>query len=257
MSWRDPKNRLHSVKKVKTQCPCCPKGKTCKSPKALYRFLNGKDMFTGIVGLSDKVFLKLDNPRGPLDGPGHIMEDVEFISEMSEYDGSTNRAKPLLNVLNGMAHIKPDTTLDVFAPHVENADGTVNVRARDVVKIAALGKQAKQPDDSCKCCTKPMVERFYVDVVAVTCYGMILGFPQMPLYYSPIGPNNFISFPVEGVIGVRKGINWKKRVNVCAECSISSEKLKLCSGCKRVAYCSKECQKKNWKNHKHLCKFKY
>lgn len=30
--------------------------------------------------------------------------------------------------------------------------------------------------------------------------------------------------------------------------------LKLCSGCKVVKYCSKQCQKKDWINHKSKCR---
>ena len=31
-------------------------------------------------------------------------------------------------------------------------------------------------------------------------------------------------------------------------------KLKSCSRCKRVRYCSRECQVKDWKTHKKFCK---
>jgi hypothetical protein len=38
-----------------------------------------------------------------------------------------------------------------------------------------------------------------------------------------------------------------------AELSKEEKKLKTCGKCKRVAYCSKECQKKDWKGHKKNC----
>jgi hypothetical protein len=39
-----------------------------------------------------------------------------------------------------------------------------------------------------------------------------------------------------------------------AELSKEEKKLKTCSKCKRVAYCSKECQKKDWEDHKKDCR---
>ena len=59
--------------------------------RALYRKLDCNRVFTGIVkkgeGLSDGMF-KLDDPHGPLDGPGHTMAECGFLAEMSMYDGS-------------------------------------------------------------------------------------------------------------------------------------------------------------------------
>ena len=39
-----------------------------------------------------------------------------------------------------------------------------------------------------------------------------------------------------------------------AELSEEEKKLKTCSKCKTVAYCSKECQKKDWEGHKKDCR---
>ena len=45
---------------------------------------------------------------------------------------------------------------------------------------------------------------------------------------------------------------------VCAECGISGcnlvKKMSLCSACRQVSYCSPECQKLHWKEHKKACK---
>ena len=39
----------------------------------------------------------------------------------------------------------------------------------------------------------------------------------------------------------------------CSNCGVISEKGMICEGCKKVNYCSKECQNKAWKKHKKKC----
>ena len=47
----------------------------------------------------------------------------------------------------------------------------------------------------------------------------------------------------------------RKNPNLCAACGAKPEKRLMCAGCNKVCYCSKECQKKDWKaGHKALCK---
>ena len=41
---------------------------------------------------------------------------------------------------------------------------------------------------------------------------------------------------------------------VCSCCRKDVGKVQVCSGCKLVAYCSKECQRKAWPVHKIACK---
>ena len=44
----------------------------------------------------------------------------------------------------------------------------------------------------------------------------------------------------------------------CGQCGVwqsdTERKLERCSGCKLVYYCSRECQKRDWKEHKAHCK---
>lgn len=40
----------------------------------------------------------------------------------------------------------------------------------------------------------------------------------------------------------------------CACCGNTTKKLQHCGACKKVYYCSKECQKKHWNDHKKFCK---
>eukprot|EP00823_Brevimastigomonas_motovehiculus_P008204 TRINITY_DN7487_c0_g1_i1.p2 TRINITY_DN7487_c0_g1~~TRINITY_DN7487_c0_g1_i1.p2 ORF type:complete len:181 (+),score=35.24 TRINITY_DN7487_c0_g1_i1:88-630(+) len=46
---------------------------------------------------------------------------------------------------------------------------------------------------------------------------------------------------------------------ICANCKKgppTGTKLKVCSGCSEVAYCSRECQRAHWSEHKLVCKRK-
>lgn len=40
----------------------------------------------------------------------------------------------------------------------------------------------------------------------------------------------------------------------CAQCLVIQPNLSQCAQCRMAQYCSRECQKKNWKFHKHCCK---
>jgi len=45
----------------------------------------------------------------------------------------------------------------------------------------------------------------------------------------------------------------EKYKDVCLACGKKAENMKRCSGCKVSNYCSRECQKNNWNNHKSIC----
>jgi len=51
-------------------------------------------------------------------------------------------------------------------------------------------------------------------------------------------------------------ISAENKSRVCWNCEVDQDeeiKLKKCAGCKRARYCSKECQEKDWSEHKLLC----
>jgi hypothetical protein len=54
--------------------------------------------------------------------------------------------------------------------------------------------------------------------------------------------------------GVQHPRNLVNVIKTCCCCHDFSNNLKLCGKCKKATYCSKECQYKHWKRHRHLCK---
>jgi len=53
------------------------------------------------------------------------------------------------------------------------------------------------------------------------------------------------------IIGNEEGADYVRRKR-CQGCD-SLEDTKTCSGCRRVSYCSRACQKKDWPVHKKTC----
>ena len=49
------------------------------------------------------------------------------------------------------------------------------------------------------------------------------------------------------------GKNVQRRLNKCFKCSAKAVHLKTCSACKWALYCSGECQKLDWVDHKQMC----
>jgi hypothetical protein len=45
-----------------------------------------------------------------------------------------------------------------------------------------------------------------------------------------------------------------EKAHMCANCGNTTGPLSACSQCKQVFYCSKECQKSDWKSHKLNCR---
>ncbi len=57
----------------------------------------------------------------------------------------------------------------------------------------------------------------------------------------------------EGIYAVACSANGDAMEQVCSVCSKRQGKLKRCSACHLICYCSAECQKKDWKEHKLVC----
>merc|ERR1712000_199094 len=70
-----------------------------------------------------------------------------------------------------------------------------------------------------------------------------------------IPPHADLIFEVE-LLAIN-GVFPESELHRCAECAIQENAPKafnLCSACKKVFYCGRECQLKNWPQHKFFCK---
>jgi hypothetical protein len=195
---------------------CCPQASP-HGPYAAWRKLNGVEVFTGIVKLGETA-LKLDDPHGPLDGPGHKMCNAEFISQMAMYEGSeTNRIqKPVdfvsfkdkrmssreINYLDKYFETNPYDL--VFFPFDELPGGgfSSRVRADDEVLISVTG------DTMFRGKSTRTNERFFCHVMSVTPDGRITAVPMTDLNWADVGRSDPIWFPAEAVIASRKGAYW-------------------------------------------------
>jgi hypothetical protein len=173
--------------------------------KALYRNNSGVQTWTGIAASTDRsTFKKLDDPSGELDGPGHVMENNEFISEMQQYDGSTPVAKPV-DVWPGATLAANDSEKANFhaEPPFVTDSGVWHIRSDDRVKVAIRGEKLDQEGVLC-----PTRERIWMHVVSVTVFGVVTAVPLSQLKWSPVGPHEPVSFHGGGVFGLKRGSNW-------------------------------------------------
>ena len=58
--------------------------------------------------------------------------------------------------------------------------------------------------------------------------------------------------PPEGIFGMPSLLK-KQKHECCGFCNKTSEFLKLCTQCRVVKYCDKQCQTSDWKKHKKEC----
>lgn len=99
--------------------------------------------------------------------------------------------------------------------------------------------------------------------------GVALGYMPQYVYCQskiidtrPNAPKPYDVFPHWATVHVtmfRRSVGWRPLavgIQMCVTCGESRRSLKSCSGCHRVYYCSKNCQKCDWNHHKQICKKK-
>ena len=59
---------------------------------------------------------------------------------------------------------------------------------------------------------------------------------------------------INGILNGQRLIENASKDFTCTTCYEKNESVKLCSNCRRVAYCDKFCQKNHWFVHKNTCK---
>ena len=180
----------------------------------MYRKANGTEWFMGIVCYQVNLdMVKLDDPAGELDSPGHFMDDNEFFTECFHYDSfSQHQAIPPIKTegfdLVDFAHKPPDypdpeeARFDRKYPHGvppprnrRHIGPTPHIRRGDRVRVVS---------------SRSSHERFWVKVWSVTAFGMVTGHVIDKLEYETgIEQGNLIAFKACKVLGVEHGENWK------------------------------------------------
>eukprot|EP00985_Skeletonema_marinoi_P032381 scaffold39118_cov206-Skeletonema_marinoi.AAC.14 len=87
-----------------------------------------------------------------------------------------------------------------------------------------------------------------------------LGFTEEPVTYEVFEacarkhpPSNF-ECPGISVLTARRVVAAMKALIFCAKCRAACRSNKRCSRCKKTVYCSRDCQRNDWKVHKKTCK---
>ena len=72
----------------------------------------------------------------------------------------------------------------------------------------------------------------------------------------PIAPVAKATLPMPTIPKHNPDLHVQNKQVSCASCGKMSQELRKCTSCKTVSYCNKNCQRKDWSKHKHVCKKK-
>ena len=261
---KKPSVSLDILDKMGLNQTCCsePNCNCEDGPMPVYFSLNGQAQFTGMVryGKHDVLddssvvgtgggikIVRLDDADGPLDGPGHVMDDDEIMCEYVHYDGGSCGpgstppegwlSPPFKNLRDKEASLLRDGELDPrygvdeTFPFDVLDDGSLraSVRADDEVKVIyerdqplpLLRKIMGQPpqpgdvDDEGRPVMAPTKDRQWLEVVAVTRQGIVTARPSRQpgedfcFKFSPeLTPDKFCYFPCDRILAMKKYSNW-------------------------------------------------
>jgi len=221
----------HNIGCVDPNCHACRAASEGLEIAALWRARNGRDTFMGIVQLPTAEgppteLFKLDDPKGDLEGPGHVMMDEEFLTECAHYDNPPSGVEfmylPLLNrncfcpmkkrdegVFRRNHAVGVLTFGDKPEDFTDSEDDDFDVkfptqvRAGDMVKVVAAGITFVHEHPA------PFMERFWIHVTSVTSFGIITGQTGNTLHSCDISPETgYLAFHFSAVLGVCHGEHW-------------------------------------------------
>ena len=206
-------------------------------PNAMDRHKGETEWFMGIVTNPATLdMVKLDDPTGELDGPGHIMDDNEFFTECYHYDPSIERNnippiktdrfhladftdKPDNNVYTGNVNVIFDQKYPHGTPppnHRRHIGRIPQVRHGDRVQVVLIQKTTVGGLPTI------IVKQVWVKVWSVTAFDMVTGHvisihrqhntttgTVTTATTASIRPGELIAFPVTKILGVQHGKNWE------------------------------------------------
>ena len=156
-----------------------------ETERAIWRTMDGAEVFTGLVLTNDNEIKRLDDPHGALCGPGHVASETELLSQFALYDDSS---MPRLQV---PIECRTFTNKELTAEDIGFIDNAQpfpdSVRAEDLVALATH-------------------QRFWARVLSVTPCGKVTAFPLSPLDVVP--SNTPILVSIKAVMAARRGANW-------------------------------------------------
>jgi hypothetical protein len=169
-------------------------------------------------------------------------ENAGLIKKKTELEVAAARKALVVSALEGMELMIPRPSPEVF----ETNRGYLREAEEKLKKFAAQGKDVDTPyrealeaERAKRMETDALVQAWSKENPGATEFNF--GGPESQKLYEKVAATPTIS-------------SNRAEVYTCYYCKdTSTEKLSMCGRCKKVSYCSKECQRAAWQAHKTLC----